>query len=491
MHEIRVRFAPSPTGFLHVGGARTALYNWLFARHNRGTFCVRIEDTDRKRFEAEWVDAIVDGLKWLGLESDEPLVFQSQRLAIYNEHFDKLLAADRAYRCFCTTEELNAQRKQAEAEKRDFRYDGRCRELTAERIAAFETEGRKSTLRFLMPQSESIVEDLTFGSVRKAAGELDDFVIRKSDGFPTYHFAVVVDDALMGITHVIRGKEHLENTHKHQALQDALGFPRPVYCHLPILLNPDNSKLSKRKDKAEFWSKGFPRIRTAAYKTGGYLPEALVNYLALLGWSPGDDREIMTREELVEAFGLERVIKSDAKWSTEKLDWMNGRYIMHLSPKELTDRVIEWQRLPQDRRHGYGGWPEPLIERVTPLYRERLKRLDEFFVKADFFNPHGEIPFDPKAVKKVLRKEGALALLAETRDRLKDLNDWQAAAIDAMIQAFADEKGVGMGKVAQPVRVAVTGSTVSPGIGETLAVLGQVETLSRIQRTLNTFGDAE
>ncbi len=225
MDDIRVRFAPSPTGFLHVGGARTALYSWLFARRNGGKFLVRIEDTDRKRFEAEWVDAIIDGLKWLGLTSDEPLIFQSERLDIYNEHFDKLLADGRAYKCFCTTETLDAQRKAAEAEKRDFRYDGRCRNLTAEQIAAFEAEGRKSVLRFVMPQEESVVEDLTFGTVRKQAGELDDFIIRKSDGFPTYHFAVVVDDALMNITHVIRGKEHLENTHKHQALQNALGFP--------------------------------------------------------------------------------------------------------------------------------------------------------------------------------------------------------------------------------------------------------------------------
>lgn len=489
MSEIRVRFAPSPTGFLHVGGARTALYNWLLARKAGGSFLLRVEDTDQKRYDPAWVAAILEGLAWLGIDSDEPPVYQSQRLDLYDAHFQKLLAAGRAYKCFCTPEQLDAQRKAAEAARRDFRYDRRCRALSPEQVAAFEAEGRPHVLRFVTPAADSVVQDVTFGSVRKAAAELDDFVIRKSDGFPTFHFAVVIDDADMRITHVIRGKEHLENTHKHQALQDALDLPRPVYCHLPILLNPDNSKLSKRKDKPEFWAKGFPRIRVADYKAAGYLPEALVNYLALLGWSPGDDREIMTRDELVEAFSLDRVIKSDAKWSTEKLDWMNGQYIMKLPPGKLADSLLEWQVLPREGRHGFGGWQESLIRRVAPLYRERLKRLDEFFVKASFFCPHGEIEFDPKAVKKVLNKEGALELLRETAELLDAIEHWEADQIEGSLAAFAEEKGVGMGKVAQPLRVAVTGTTVSPGIGETLAVLGKDHTLARIDRTLATFSD--
>ncbi len=485
MDDIRVRFAPSPTGFLHVGGARTALYSWLFARRNGGKFLVRIEDTDRKRFEAEWVDAIIDGLKWLGLTSDEPLIFQSQRLDIYNEHFDKLLADGRAYKCFCTTETLDAQRKAAEAEKRDFRYDGRCRTLTAEQIADFESDGRKSVLRFVMPQEESVIEDLTFGTVRKQAGELDDFIIRKSDGFPTYHFAVVVDDALMSITHVIRGKEHLENTHKHQALQNALGFPRPTYCHLPILLNPDNSKLSKRKDTPEFWAKGFPRIRTADYKAAGYLPEALVNYLALLGWSPGDDREIMTQDELIAAFSLDRVIKSDAKWSTEKLDWMNGQYIMAADVESLLKRLREYLNTTDVPAKAA---TDDQLAALLPLYRERMRTLADFGEKTRFFFIADEaIEFDPKAVKKVINKDGTLDRLREIVAKIEQIEEWTAETIDRMIHDLSTATDVGMGKYAQPIRVAVTGTMGSPVIGETLEVLGKETTLARIRRTLDVF----
>jgi glutamyl-tRNA synthetase len=460
------------------------LYNWLLARKSGGRFLVRIEDTDQKRYEPAWVDAILGGLAWLGLTSDEPPVYQSHRLDLYNTYFDKLLAAGRAYPCFCTAEQLDAERKAAEAAKRDFRYDGRCRKLSAEQVAAFQAEGRPSVLRFAMPGTDSIVEDLTFGTVRKAAGELDDFVIRKSDGFPTFHFAVVIDDFQMRITHVIRGKEHLENTHRHQAIQDALGLPRPAYCHLPIFVNPDNSKLSKRKDSPEFWAKGFPRIRVADYQAAGYLPEALINYLALLGWSPGDDRQIMSRAELIEAFSLDRVVKSDAKWSVEKLDWMNGQYLMSMDAGALLARLREY--LAGSDAPAKAATDAQLAA-LLPLYRERMKTLADFGEKtAFFFTPDDQITFDPAAVKKVFKGD-ALALLAETRRRLAAMADWQAAPIDAMLAAFAQENAAGMGKIAQPIRVAVTGTTVSPGIGETLAVLGKERTLARIDRALATF----
>jgi glutamyl-tRNA synthetase len=496
---VRTRFAPSPTGYLHVGGARTALFCWLFARKAGGNFLLRIEDTDQKRNTAEAAQAIFDGLNWLGLNWDEEPLYQSRRLEVYNAFFKKLLEAGRAYECFLSPEELEQKRAElarpggpasqaggaqaGEPVPRSLGYRREWGQITDEQKAKFRAEGRVPVLRFKMPDRDITVDDQVFGPVTYPTAELEDFVIRKGDGFPTYHFAVVVDDAEMRISHVIRGQEHLGNTPKHIALQEALGLPTPIYAHLPILLNPDGSKISKRQlDDPAAWAKGLPPVRIGDYLRRGYLPEAMINFLALLGWNPKDNREIMTREEMVEAFDLRGINKTNAQWNTEKLNWMNQQYFARMDAGKLVERIGGFFRAVQPD-HPAASAPAETIAQLLPLYRERAHTLVELADSCGFL--FGEsVKLDEAAVKKVLLKGDGLAQLTKARKILADIEPFAAAAMDEAIKAYCDSKELGLGKVAQPIRVAVSGGTVSPPIFETLEVLGKPRTLARIDAAI-------
>lgn len=478
--KIVTRFAPSPTGYLHVGGARTALFCWLYARGKGGQFLLRIEDTDQKRNTPEATQAILDGMAWLGLESDGEIAYQSQRLDLYNEHFKRLIDAGLAYECFMTPEELEVKRAEAQAEKRDFRYQREWARITDEQKQKYRDEGRVPVLRLATPNEDITIHDEVFGDVTTPADQLDDFVIRKSDGFPTYHFAVVVDDATMGVTHVIRGQEHLGNTPRHVALQQALGFERPTYAHLPILLNPDGSKISKRQ--LDEWGKGKVPVKIVDYQRLGYLPEALVNFLALLGWNPGDGREVMTLDEITASFSLDRIIQSNARFDLEKLDWMNGQYIQHMDEDLLIRRLSEFLA---PREHAASGAPADALRPIVPLYRPRARTLVDFAEASGFFFTD-TVELDDAAVKKVLLKGEPTGLehLQAAREILAAVEPFDAQPLEEAVKAYCESQQAGLGKVAQPIRIAVSGGTVSPPIFDTLAVLGKQRSLERIDAAI-------
>jgi len=547
--EVRTRFAPSPSGHLHVGGARTALFNWAYAKRHGGSFILRIEDTDVKRsFEAASV-GFLENLRWLGIAWDEGPVlddlgggaygpyFASQRLDVYHLYIEQLINAGRAYRAFETAEQLQAKRAQARAENRNYMYDRAALKLDRETADRYAAEARPYVVRFLTPdEGDAIVRDEVLGEVRTPTTEMDDFVILKADGYPTYHFAVVVDDALMGVTHVIRGQEHLNNSARHVLLQDALGFDRPVYAHLPLIFNPDGSKMSKRdKDKAlraevrergiteppthadgahvidpDTWSSWLenkdhqldlealerlanhlhvhlPEINVHDFRRNGYLPDVLVNYLALLGWSPGQDIEKFDQDFLVERFSLDRVQKSAAKFDREKLLAFNLNAIQDMPVEQFVEKVREHSR----RYHP--AFLDAMSEQQFRLFAEanqvRSKTLEDPFSSCRFFIVADEaIEYeDSKAVRKALQKgepngyahlEGVLAVL-------KRLDDWSVEALKAAVEGYAEQHADGkLGKVAQPLRVAVTGGPISPAIFETLAILGRDSTINRIERCL-------
>jgi len=483
--SIVTRFAPSPTGYLHVGGARTALFNWLLARQAGGKFILRIEDTDRTRSTEESLRRILEDLTWLGLDWDEgPQVggpngpyFQSQRLDIYRRYVDRLLSEGKAYKCFETAEELAAAREAASKAGRGYKYDGAGRRLTDEQVRRYEAEGRPCTVRLATGESAITVEDAILGNVTVPAEELEDFVILKSDGYPTYHLAVVVDDELMGVTHVLRGQEHLMNTPKHIALQNALGFRRPVYAHLPLIFNMDGSKMSKRdKDKAIRKGLPAPEIDVHDFRVAGYLPEALLNFVSLLGWSPGGDKELMSRQEMVQLFSLERIGKTNARFDRDKLRAFNAEYIKSASPQRMVSALRDFLQFHQ---HPLSAADDQTLARFWALYRERARTLKEMLESGGFFFAD-RIEYDAKAVRKVLQKEGARQALQAAECELAKLQAWTADAIQSCLEGVCERMGVGMGKVAQPIRVAVSGTTVSPPIGETLEFLGRQKTLQRV-----------
>jgi glutamyl-tRNA synthetase len=535
------RFAPSPTGYLHIGGARTALFCWLLARHTGGTFILRIEDTDQKRNTPAATQQVIDDLRWLGIDWDEgPQVggpngpyFQSQRLDIYKEYTQKLLDAGLAYYCFDTPDELESMRQEAQEKKENFIYP-RPRQFPDETdVKKARAEGRDVMVRFCMPDEEIIVEDIVRGQVKFAAGEFGDFVICKSDGYPTYHFACVVDDELMKVTHVIRGQEHLMNTPCHLALQKALGFRTPMYAHMAVTISEGGGKLSKRErpralrkaikanpnidlDKlsyignitldalkdfldgestpdmsaiesmAKYYDVTLPEINVVDFFRSGYVPEAMVNFIALLGWSAGEKREIMTKDELIESFDLKRLTKTNSLFDRGKLLAFNTEHIKMLDADTLLGHFKKYLAAV--------GSPmviadDAKLKRILEI-NAGAKTLEMVEQKSRFlFLSNDEIEYDEAAVRKVLLKGDGLAMLKIVREKLAAVDELSESAVEDMLRGLAEEKQVGLGKVAQPLRVAICGGTVSPPIFDSIQLLGKENALVRIDNTLKKFAE--
>ena len=459
---VRTRFAPSPTGLLHIGGVRTALFSWLYARRHGGQYLLRIEDTDRERSTPEAVQVILDGFKWLGIDHDEGPYFQSQRFDRYREVASQMIVAGLAYRCYCTPTELAEMRAQQTARGQKPRYDGRCRDR------AQGPAGAPHAVRFRQPtEGQVIVEDLVHGPVVFENSELDDLVILRSDGSPTYHFGVVIDDADMNITHVIRGDDHLNNTPRHINIFRALKLPSPHYGHIPMIAGPDGAKLSKRHGA----------VSVLEYRQQGYLPDALLNYLVRLGWSHGD-QEVFSREEMVALFDLSSVQRSMARFDVEKLNWLNQHYIKTAPAALLVEGVREQLAASGLKVEATSEGLEPLVD----AFRERAKTLREMAERVHVYLAD-DLVFEQKAAKKHLQPP-ADALLQQVRDGLAALPDWTDGSTQSVVEGVAAAASVGLGKVAQPLRVAVTGDTASPGIGVTLKLLGRTRTLMRIDQAV-------
>jgi glutamyl-tRNA synthetase len=458
---VRTRFAPSPTGLLHIGGVRTALFCWLYARRHGGVFILRIEDTDRERSTQEAVQVILDGMQWLGLDHDEGPFYQTRRFDRYAEVIGQFLREGKAYHCYCTKEELEEMRAAQLARKEKPRYDGRCRDRTAPRA------GVDPVVRFRNPEEGSVtVDDVVHGPITFVSAELDDLIIARSDGTPTYNFCVVVDDYDMRITHVIRGDDHINNTPRQINMLRAMGVEPPVYAHLPMILGPDGTKLSKRHGA----------VSVLQYREAGFLPEALLNYLGRLGWSHGD-QEIFTLAEMIRLFDITDVNKSASALNPDKLLWTNQQHILRATPERLADHLR-----PQLAVLGVYTDDRARLVAVASAQQERAKTLKEM-AEASLFFFRDVTGYDEKAAKKHLTPEG-IALLSAARGRFTALEDWRAPALHEAISGVAAEHAVALGKVAQPLRVAVSGGAVSPPIDRTLEILGREETLLRIDRAI-------
>ncbi len=458
---IRTRFAPSPTGYLHVGGARTALFSWLHARKHGGRFVLRIEDTDIERSTIESVNAILEGMTWLGLEYDEGPIHQTERFGRYKEVIRQLLESGHAYRCYCTKEELEQMREEQMRRKEKPRYDGRCRTKREPR------EGVEPVIRFRNPvEGVVVVDDLVRGRVMFDNSELDDLIIARSDGTPTYNLTVVVDDLDMGITHVIRGDDHLNNTPRQINILKALGAQPPQYAHVPMILGDDGKRLSKRHGA----------VSVMQYREEGYLPEALLNYLVRLGWSCGD-REIFSLDEMIALFDIRDVNKSASTFNSEKLLWLNHQYIMNSEPEHVAHHLsYQMSKLDVDPTEG------PALVEVVKAQRERTKTLAEMARNSLFFYRDFD-GYEEKAARKNLKPE-AVEPLTDMLQNFQALPDWSAKAIHRIVKETAELRGLKLGKVAQPLRVAVAGGPVSPPIDITLQLLGRERTLRRIERAI-------
>ncbi len=464
--NIRTRFAPSPTGYLHIGGVRTALFNWLLARHHNGKFILRIEDTDAARSTKESTEAILRGMEWLGLDCDEGPYYQSQRFDLYKEHALKLLDEGKAYKCYCTAGELDERRKNALKEGKAPKYDGRCKNRTT-------PSNQPYAVRFNCPPGKTIVKDAIKGNVAFEHIEIEDLIILRSDGTPTYNLCVVVDDATMEINIVIRGDDHLNNTPKQIMLYHALGYPVPEFAHLPMILGPDKARLSKRHGATS----------VMAYKEMGYLPQAVNNYLARLGWSHGN-QEIFSMNELIELFSLENVGKSSGVFNPEKLLWLNQHYIKEATLTELSDRLS-----PILDERGYKIPVKDKLGLIAQTLRERSKTLIEMADGAAFYLVD-EIEFDERAAAKFLKPKIKPAL-DTLIDALEGMEIFTHDNIEGAFQAVMADTGLKLGKIAQPVRVALTGGTISPGIFEVIEVLGREKTLARLQNAVTLIGRLE
>ncbi|MBI5700434.1 glutamate--tRNA ligase [Candidatus Saganbacteria bacterium] len=471
---VRVRFAPSPTGHLHVGGARTALFNWLFARHNKGKFILRIEDTDQTRSTGEAVKAIYDGLEWLGLDWDEgpkadgdfgPYL-QTERLEIYKEYINKLISEKKAYYCFCTADELAKKREETEARKEAPKYDNNCRKLTDVDVAKNLSENKPCVVRFRMPQGEKTeVHDLVRGKISFDNDVLDDFVILKSDGFPTYNFAAVIDDHLMEITHVIRGDDHLSNTPRQMLLYQAFSFEPPKFAHISMILGEDKTRLSKRHGATS----------VIAYRDMGYLPEAVINYLAKLGWGYKDE-EVFTRDQLIEKFDLDHVTKSSAVFNMEKLNWLNGHYIRTALPERIVDLC---EPLLID---AFGVKDLAYMTKVVTIFLDRIKIIPEIVpLTGYFFTENWD--FEIKALE-YLKAENACEVLGKLKAVLEKIEPFTKPEIEIAFKQLAKDLNVQLGIVIHPARAALTGRVESPGIYDVVEVLGKEKVIARLTRAV-------
>jgi len=465
MTTIVTRFAPSPTGHLHIGGARTAIFNWLLARASGGSFFLRIEDTDQARSTEENTRGILDSMAWLGLAHDGEIVYQSRRFDLYNQYIDRLLASGHAYYCSCTPDEVEAMREEARARGAKPKYSGRCREK-----GLVPGPGKPDmVVRLKAPLSGStVVHDLVKGDVAFDNAELDDMVLRRTDGSPTYNMAVVVDDATMGVTHIIRGDDHLNNTPRQILIYQALGLPLPVFGHVPMILGPDKKKLSKRHGATSVME----------YEREGFLPEAMLNGLVRLGWSHGD-QEIFSRDELVRAFSTDNLGSSAAVFDRDKLLWLNAHYIKETPDAELAARLGDFLG-----RLGHPGQDAQYLARIVPLLKPRAQTMVEMAEKAVFFVvPDGELAHDRKAVEKFFTAE-AKGHLAALWELFKTVAPFDQPSLEAAVQGYLDATGVKFKLLAQPIRVAITGTTASPGLFETMEVLGRERVLARLERAL-------
>jgi glutamyl-tRNA synthetase len=473
----RVRFAPSPTGYLHVGGARTALFNWLYVRRHGGAFILRIEDTDAERSSAEMVTGILDGMRWLGLDWDEgPGVggphapyFQSQRYDQHRAAAASLVAQGRAYYCYCSADRLRQERERAEARGEAWQYDRHCLNLPPERIAELEAAGTPRALRFKVPPGKTAFDDVVHGTIEVDGDHIEDFVIVRSDGHPVYHLSVVVDDIDMRITHVVRGDDHISNTPKHVLLFNALGAPPPVFAHVPLILGADKKRLSKRHGATS----------VLEYERQGYLSDALVNFLALLGWSPGDNREIMSRRELIDSFTLEGITGSNAVFDVPKLDWMNGQYVARIPLQNLANAVV-----PLLVREGI--WPagapaDGWLLRLIELLRPRAKRLSDFVEQARPFLLE-TVEYEPQAINTHLKVPQLSEHVRALVRALREVVPFDEPHVEAAVRHTAEQQDIKAAPLIHATRVAVTGRTASPGLFEVLVLLGRDRTVARLEQ---------
>lgn len=461
--EVRTRFAPSPTGYLHIGGVRTALFSWLYARHNQGKFILRIEDTDRERSTQESVDAILRGMEWLGLDYDEGPYYQTQCFDRYKEVIEQLLNEGKAYRCYCTREELDALRQEQQKNKQKPRYDGRYRDYTGAI-----PKGIDPVIRFKNPlDGEVIINDLVLGEIKISNTELDDLIIARSDGTPTYNLTVIVDDLDMNISHVIRGDDHVNNTPRQINMIDALGGTIPQYAHVPMILGNDGKRMSKRHGA----------VSVSAYEDEGYLPEALLNYLVRLGWAHGD-QEIFSKQEMIALFSLEHVNKSAAAFDIDKLQWLNQQYL-----KSTPDKVLADMLKKKYASKNIGIQSDRQLEQVATIQKERVKTINELANSSEyFFNDFDS--YDEKSVKKHF-KFTSLPVLQSMLEQFSTVETWNAETINQCIHAYAEKSELKLGKIAPPIRVAVCGSANSPSIDITLELVGKEKTLARLERAIS------
>lgn len=464
---IRVRFAPSPTGYLHVGGARTALYNYLLAHKQKGTFLLRIEDTDVQRSSQEMVDVILNSLKWLGLNWDEGPYYQSQRFDLYRKAAFNLVEKGKAYRCFCTPEEINNRREAGLKDKGMWKYERVCYRLSPDELKAKLDNGAPFAIRFLVPAGQTAFQDLVHGEIELDHNTVDDFVLLRSDGFPTYHLSVVVDDIDMRITHVIRGDDHISNTPKQILLYEAFEKKTPHFAHLPLILGPDKKRLSKRHGS----------VAVEEYRNQGILPEALDNFLALLGWNPGDEREVMSLEELTREFSLDRVNSSNAVFDIKKLQWMNSKYLSLIPLSRIIELLRPHLKHPEWEK-------DPDFAKRVDLMRTRAVSLLEI---EDLLLPfyQNDFVYDAGGLAKVKKDPKVLELLSELIRDLEKLEPWNHQTLEASFRSFAEARGIKSAVIIHPVRLAISGKTGGPGLFELLEVMGKQNTIDRLQRFVN------
>lgn len=475
-NEVRVRIAPSPTGFFHVGSARTALYNWLFARRHNGKFILRVEDTDIARSSEEMVSVIIDGLKWLGVDWDEGPYYQSKRMDIYKKYVQQLIDKGLAYYCYCDPKDLEQEKKAAYERKEDWQYDRRCLHLSSAARAQKEMERIPKVVRFLVPDEPVTYADLIHGEITRESKAIDDLVIMRSSGIPTYNLACVVDDFEMGITHVIRAVDHITNTPKQILIFKALGLPIPEYAHLPLILGADRSKLSKRHGA----------VSLLDYEENGYLPEAMLNYLALLGWSPGDDREIMPADEIIKSFDLGRISPSNAVFDEQKLEWMNGQYIYSMSDESVLERIcpylVKFGLMQESEIRKNKDW----LLKVCGLVKLRLKTLADINDVARYFFVE-DFEYEKEGLEKHHNAETA-RILVDFLPHLENTAEFSAAVIEQCVRSYAETNNLKARQIIHPLRFLITGKQGGPGLFETMELIGRERCIRRIRKMVKNFG---